>query len=177
MKNTRRPWSAVVAAVICLLGLFAPPAQADSTRPYTLTLTSIYVHDDGDAGPACGDFAPDRQVSLNGHLVLRPDNGEWWGASGWGNQHYCSDDLDVMPQNLGEKINVYHGHRFVGETVHVSTHFNELDFSASGDVAAVGTKDVVIPGIGKKTDFALEAEGAGQGGHVRLTLNFELAVS
>ncbi|RIJ77680.1 hypothetical protein D1871_06050 [Nakamurella silvestris] len=166
----------MVAAVVCLLGLTVSNAQADGTRLYTLSVISIYVHDDGDAGAACGDMDNSRTITLNSQPVLAPDNGDQWGWLGLGNQHYCSDSLYKMPTYFGKHINFYQGHRSVGETVHLAGRFVEQD-EFTDQIVATGATDVVIPGVSKKVDFSFQVEGLSQGGHVRMTVDLELAVS
>lgn len=151
------------------------PTQDNPLHLYTLTVLSIYTHDDGDPGvygPGDVNFVKLRINGDNNFLYI--DNGNPWhyGLSNREWQHYNSDTGYLAPPKLD--FNLYQDAATVGSTIHVEGIARELDNFLVNATIAVGTKNVLLPPAGSAVDAVVMIEGKNGQSHVRLAVTYRL---
>jgi len=157
--------------------------NAGPTHPITITVRSVYVHDDADSGANCGDVpAWGRNIMLNDKYVLTPDNGHGWKHVPQ-TQRYCSDTNYVMPTVLPAGINRYSTTAHVGEVLELSGEFGEQDPSpfwntiwhdSKTSTWAIGDTYLTVPSPGAWTQGVLMVEGTSPAGHLRMSITLRI---
>jgi len=182
----------LAATPLAALTLAAPTASADPTpaaaftpvlrdttlHAYTLTVLSVYTHDDGDPGVSGAGEFNFVKLHINGdnnYLYLSNTNPWHYGVSNREWQHYRSDTGYTMPGAID--FNRYENAAKVGSTVHVWGLARELDTLTSHATVAQGGKDVPLPAPGHHTDATVMIEGTNGASHVRLAVTYRLSTS